>query len=112
MSAAAERQITGMRQCGYCGKYTPVTRTECPHCHESFVSLPTASRLRTPTRGEIRRGLLYMLLAGVIHYFASGYSGMDIPLPISPVVTQYLTPLLFFSGLGFVAYGFVMRNRG
>jgi len=109
MSAAAERQITGMRQCGYCGKYTPVTRTECPHCHESFVSLPTASRLRTPTRGEIRRGLLYMLLAGVIHYFASGYSGMDLPLPISPVIPLYLTPLLFFGGLGFVVYGFYRR---
>ena len=112
MTASAERQITGMRQCGYCGKYAPITRTECPHCHESFLSLPTAFRPRTQTPGVIRRGLLYMLLAGVIHYFASGYSGMDLPLPITPVVTQYLTPLLFFSGLGFVAYGFVLRNRG
>jgi hypothetical protein len=111
MTASAERQITGMRQCGYCGKYAPSTRTECPNCHETFPNLPTVARSRPPLRGEIRRGLLYMFLAGVIHYFAGGHSGMDLPIPISPVVTLYLTPLLFFGGLGFVAYGFVLRDR-
>ena len=54
---------------------------------------------------EIRRGLLYMLLAGVIHYFAGGYSAMDLPFPINPVVTVYLSPMLFLSGLGLIVYG-------
>ena len=100
-----------MRQCGYCGKYAPATRTECPHCHESFPLLPTASRPRPQQRGEIRRGILYMVLASVIQYFAGGYSGMELPVSIPPAVTLYLTPLLFISGLGFVAYGFVLRTR-
>ena len=112
MTASSERQITAMRQCAYCGKYAANTRTECPHCHEAFPPLPTGSRPGPLLRGEIRRGLLYMLLAGVIHYFAGGHSGMDLPIPISPVVPLYLTPLLFFGGLGFVAYGFYLRVSG
>ena len=111
MTAAGERQITGMRQCGYCGKYAPSTRTECPNCHEFFPALPTIARPRTHLPGEIRRGVLYMILAGVIHYFAGGYSSLKLPVSIPPAVPLYLTPLLFFGGLGFVAYGFVQRDR-
>jgi hypothetical protein len=50
-------------------------------------------------RTEIRRGLLYMFLAAVIYYFAGGYSAMNLPFPIDPLVTVYLSPLLFVSGL-------------
>jgi hypothetical protein len=60
---------------------------------------------------EIRRGLLYMLLAGVVHYFAGGYSAMNLPFPINPVVTVYLSPLLFVSGLGLIVYGFLTWKR-
>jgi hypothetical protein len=55
--------------------------------------------------GEIRRGLLGMLLAVVIYYFASGSSGMDIPFIIQPVVTTYLAPILFLVSLGLSIYG-------
>jgi hypothetical protein len=47
----------------------------------------------------------------VIHYFAGGYSAMDLPFPIDPVVTVYLSPLLFLSGLGLVLYGFYLRKK-
>lgn len=52
-----------------------------------------------------------MLLAAVIHYFAGGYSAMNLPFPISPAVTAYLSPLLFLSGLGLVGYGFYLHSR-
>jgi hypothetical protein len=52
-----------------------------------------------------------MLLAAVIHYFAGGYSAMDLPIPITQVVTVYLSPLLFLGGLGLTLYGFYLRIR-
>ena len=61
-------------------------------------------------RGEIRRGLLYMLLAAVIHYFAGGYSMMNLPFPINPLVTVYLSPLLFVGGFGLMVYGFFVGS--
>lgn len=67
----------------------------------------------TPTtkRGQIRRGLLYMLLAAVIQYFAGGYSALNLPFPIAPLVTTYLAPFLFLSGLGLTLYGLYLRNK-
>ena len=59
----------------------------------------------------MRRGLLYMVLAGVAYYFAGGYSGMQIPVPIPSFVTQYLVPLLFLGGLGLFFYGLFSRMR-
>jgi hypothetical protein len=62
-------------------------------------------------RGQIRSGLLLTLMAAVIHYFAGGYSGMDLPIPIGAPVTAYFVPLLFLSGLGLTLYGFLLRVR-
>lgn len=59
----------------------------------------------------IRRGLLYMLLAGVIHYFAAGYSGLALPFAVPSMVTQYLTPVLFLCGLSLGLYGLYLRAR-
>jgi hypothetical protein len=76
--------------------------------------LPEIAVLRPPQvkkRSEIRRGLLYMLLAVVIHYFAGGYSAMNLPFPIPPLVTVYLLPLLFLSGLGLTVYGLYVGSR-
>jgi hypothetical protein len=95
------------RQCPYCGKLVAKNLPHCPHCRETLPEIrikqdaPPAEK-----RGQIRRGLLCMLLALVIHYFASGYSAMDLPFPINPLITVYLTPLLFLSGLGLTLYGF------
>jgi len=60
---------------------------------------------------QIRRGLLYMLLAGVIAYFAGGYSPLKIPIAVLPVVSAYLSPLLFLSGLGLAIYGYFRQHR-
>jgi hypothetical protein len=57
----------------------------------------------------IRQGLLCILLAAVVHYFAGGYSAMQLPYPIQPIVTVYLSPLLFLSGLGLSSFGLYVR---
>lgn len=52
-----------------------------------------------------------MLLAAVIHYYAGSYSPMTLPVPISPLVTTYLSPLLFLSGLGMTVYGYFISSK-
>ncbi len=94
-----------LRQCLHCGLQVPAERTQCPNCREALPLAPAADSSQRPRRTEIRRGLLYMLLAGVIHYYAGGYSKMDLPFPIHPVVTVYLSPMLFLSGVGLIIYG-------
>jgi hypothetical protein len=98
------------RQCPYCGQLVHDSLAECPHCHETIPELRAdapAPRRSDDARRKIRRGLLCMLLAAVIHYFAGGYSAMELPFPIQPVVTVYLAPLLFLAGLGLSLYGFL-----
>lgn len=74
---------------------------------------------RTPSssdgHSQIRRGLLYMLLGAVVHYFAGGYGApifqIPLPAPVMPLVTEYLTPLLFLGGLGFTIYGLYLKIK-
>jgi hypothetical protein len=96
-----------LRQCLHCGRLVPVDRVQCPNCREALPEVRVAGRAAAAERpSEIRRGLLAMLLAGVVHYFSGGYSAMNLPYPINPVITVYLSPMLFLSGLGLVVYGF------
>ena len=45
-------------------------------------------------------------------YFAAGYgTPLQLPVEIMPVVTKYLLPLLFLSGLGFTVYGLILRAK-
>ena len=61
---------------------------------------------------QIRRGLLYMLLAAVLYYFAAGYGGpLRLPVQVVPIVINYFLPLLFLGGLGFTVYGLFLRAR-
>ena len=60
--------------------------------------------------GNIRRGLLYMLLGSVIYYFAGGYSPLNLPFPIVSVVASYLSPVVILGGLGLVLYGFYRQH--
>ena len=85
--------------------------TRCPHCREDIPQVHVSSRKRTGGRLEIRRGLLYMLLAGVIQYFAAGYSNFTLPITVPPLVTAYLAPAVFLSGLGLLIYGFYLRAK-
>ena len=110
-SARLPEQVGTTRQCPYCGKLLPRNRPQCPHCRETLAEIRIGRVAPVAKRGQIRRGLLYMLLAVVIHYFAGGYSAIDLPVPIAPVVAAYLTPLLFLGGLGLTLYGFFLRIR-
>ncbi len=100
------------RQCPYCGKLVSDYLAECPYCHEAIPELRGVPPRRSDVgRRKIRQGLLYMLLAAVIHYFAGGYSAMQLPYPIQPVVTVYLAPVLFLGGLGLSLYGFYLHRK-
>ncbi len=61
--------------------------------------------------GTIRRGLLYMLLAAVLFYFAGGYNPMEFPLNVIPPVLDIFLPLLFLGGLGMVLLAVIRRPR-
>jgi hypothetical protein len=83
----------------------------CPFCREMVPVVKLTRRIGRDGRREIRRGLLYMLLAGVIYYFAGGYSAMKVPVPFNPALTQYLSPIVFLGGLGMFLYGVFLKLR-
>src|SRR4029077_17221465 len=109
-NASSQGQRTTKRQCAYCGRFAPSHLIQCPDCRELLPQIAVVTPPQVKKRTEIRRGLLYMLLAAVIYYFAGGYSAMNLPFPISSIVTVYLSPLLFVSGLGLTIYGFFVRS--
>ncbi len=103
-----------MRRCVFCGKQIAVHLVQCPFCREAVPQVQLTRRTGPDGRQQIRRGLLYMLLAGVIHYFAAGYGDpfrIPLPAPVLPLVTQYLTKLLFLGGLGMTLYGLFLKFR-
>ena len=98
------------RQCPFCGKIVPEQATQCPFCSEALMAVPViATSHREQGRRYMRRGLLYMLMAAVIHYYAGGYSPATFPFTVIPEVTQYLIPFLFLCGLGLLAFGVYRR---
>ena len=112
MAVALQDQSLATRPCVFCGKQVLTTLSRCPYCREEIPQVRLAAR--SPRSGggqQIRRGLLYMLLAGVIQYFASGASGFAVPVQIPPAVTTYLAPAVFVSGLGLLIYGFILRSK-
>jgi hypothetical protein len=104
-------QAVATRQCVHCGKPVRTDLRQCPFCREVIPEVPRTHRHGSDGRREIRRGLLYMLMAAGIYYFAGGYSAIKLPVTIVPAVTTYLAPLLFFGGLGLSLYGVVLRFR-
>jgi hypothetical protein len=98
------------RPCAYCGKPVPTRLTRCPYCREEVPEVRLAARVGKNGRREIRRGLIYMLLGSVIHYFAGGYSAL-LPYPLNPLVTTYLSPVVFLGGLGMCLYGVYLHIR-
>lgn len=75
--------------------------------------MPTASNVSTRAdsvkafqgRKYVRRGFLYALMAGVVYFFAAGYSGMNLPIPVPELVVTTLIPLFFAAGVGMMIYG-------
>jgi hypothetical protein len=103
------------QRCAFCGKSMAAHLTRCPFCREDVPQVRVIRRVGSDGSGQIRRGLLYMLMGAVIHYFAGGYGApvftIPLPAPVMPILTQYLTPLLFLGGLGFTIYGLILKAR-
>jgi len=96
---------TDARLCPYCGKPIAARLTRCPVCREEIQEVRFVSRgYRAEARNKMRRGLFYILLAAIIHYFAAGYSNLSLPVTIPAFVTMYLTPLFFLAGVGYEFY--------
>ncbi|MGH9862031.1 MAG: hypothetical protein ACRD35_01260 [Candidatus Acidiferrales bacterium] len=102
------------RQCPYCGRLLLPDATTCPFCHETLLEAGHHSVHFRSAAGatQIRRGLLYILLAGVLYYFAGGYSTFALPSNITWLLTQWALPLLFLGGLGLAIYGVYCRITG
>jgi hypothetical protein len=102
------------RECPFCGKGVPVQLVQCNYCRETLPETPrvkNGSSSSSKGSGQIRRGLLFMLLAAVIGYFAGGYSSLKLPIPILPAISSYLSPLLFLSGLGLAIHGYYVHHK-
>ena len=100
------------RRCAYCGKPMSAQLTQCPFCREAVPQVRLTPRSGADGRTQMRRGLLFMLLAAVIYYFAGGYGApLRLPVEIVPAVTNYLLPLLFLGGLGLSVYGLFLRVK-
>lgn len=102
-----------IRECPFCGKKVSAKAAQCGYCRETLPETRSIKVVATNNGGgSIRRGLLFMMLAALIGYFAGGYSGMKLPVPVLlPALNTYLTPLLFLSGLGLAVGGFYLRHR-
>ena len=100
------------RICPFCGKPIGASLARCPYCREAIPSAVASSGFRkavTEGRSNIRRGLLWALLAAVIYYFAGGHSSLTLPFTVPGFVTQYLVPLLFLAGVAMALYGAYQR---
>jgi hypothetical protein len=110
--SAIGHQAMQMRQCAFCGKRIAAHLNQCPFCREMQPQVRLSRTSSGAGRQQMRRGMLYMLLAGVIYYFAAGYAKpLELPVAIQPAVTNYLAPFLFLGGLGLTLYGLILRAR-
>lgn len=103
-----------IRECPFCGKKVAAHSKQCGFCRETLPDAPRITHKHVSMSGgggEIRRGLLFMMLAAVIGYFAGGYSGLNLPIPVLPMLNTYVTPLLFLSGLGLSVRGFYLKHK-
>ena len=76
---------------------------QCPFCREAVPQLQLSSRTASSSDGhsQIRRGLLYMLLGAVVHYFAGGYGA---PWLDAAHISNVEQPAMFTTEvLGFLA---------
>jgi len=111
MASPATRPATA-RACVYCGKPFAAHLNRCPFCREAVPEVRVSRGGGPDGSTQIRRGLLYMFLAAVIYYFASGAAApLQLPVTVLPIVTNYLTPLLFLGGLGLALYGLFLRIK-
>jgi hypothetical protein len=109
MASSSQGESLETKRCPFCGTSVPVRLQQCPSCREMIPEVRVSQRSNPDAGRRIRRGLLYMLLAGVIFYFLGGHSPFTLPVQIPDVVTRYLAPLLFLGGLILTIYGLLKR---
>ncbi len=61
---------------------------------------------------EIRRGVLYMIMAGALHYVLGYLAEQNLPFELPSLLTEYLTPTVFLGGAGLFLYGWILKLRG
>src|SRR5207247_11104430 len=94
--SAIGHQAMQMRQCAFCGKRIAAHLNQCPFCREMVPQVHLSRASSGAGRTQMRRGLLYMLLAGVIYYFGACYAKpLEVPMAILLAFVMYLAPLLF-----------------
>ena len=97
------------RHCVYCGKPVAPHHSQCPHCREAVPKVRLApAPAPAAKRSQMRRGILYMLLALVIHYVALRSDSLNLPFSVNPAVT-YLATMMFLAGLALTLYGFFTK---
>ena len=111
-------RVASLRECPFCGASVSRALLQCSSCRET---MPPASAIEQAISrpasvpksqgSHLRQGLLCMLLAGVIRYFAGGYTAMSLPFAVSSLVTIYFAPTLFLLGLGLIVRGFFSRSK-
>ena len=112
MAPSAPALSANTRLCPFCGKPVSVRLERCPFCREEVPAIRVSDRANGKKgRAKMRQGLLYMLLAAMIHYFAGPYSPLPLSVAVPAFVTTYLTPLLFAAGAGVVLYGVYLYLR-
>ncbi|MBI3403916.1 MAG: zinc ribbon domain-containing protein [Acidobacteria bacterium] len=101
------------KSCPFCGTIVQDDALSCYRCRETLPE-PGVILRRDSAAGkkQIRHGILYILLGAVIHYFAGGLSGYELPMEIPSVIATFLTPLLMLGGAGLMLYGIFARVRG
>src|SRR5262245_27027226 len=101
------------KSCPFCGKPVSVRLDRCPFCREAIptVQVGAGAGSGSDGRANMRRGLLWALLAGVIYYFAGGHSSYKLPVEVPSFVNVYLTPILFLGGAGMALYGVFQKMR-
>jgi hypothetical protein len=102
------------QNCPFCGRPLRAVVDRCPNCREAIPRITSSSAARKISasyegRANIRRGLLWTLLAAVLYYFTSGMSPLTLPFAVPGFVTQYLIPLLFLAGVAMAIYGLFQR---
>jgi hypothetical protein len=109
MASSIQGGSSETKRCPFCGTSVPVHLQQCPSCRETIPEVRVSQRTSPAAGRSIRRGLLYMLLAGVVFYLFGGYSPFNLPVQIPDVVSRYLAPLLFLGGMGLTIYGLLKR---
>jgi len=101
------------KSCPFCGKPVNVSLDRCPFCREAIPAVRLGGNASSGSDGSanIRRGLLWTLLAGVVYYFAGGHSSLKLPVEVPSFVNEYLTPILFLGGAAMALYGLFQKMR-